>query len=113
MITWGCDEGGRLGRGKKRAGVSAASFALPAAVAMPVPDQNIISVSAGGAHTVAVSGSGAMWTWGQVEKSLIYWTPAQVLGEKLGSGHFLRAHAGEWFTLAVAIPPQAEDEEDF
>ena len=113
VITWGSAEGGRLGRGKRARGVSEAVHALPAAVAMPIPDQNITTVSTGGSHTVAVSGSGALWVWGQVGKDVAYWTPAQALGEKLGSGHFLRAHAGEWFTLAVVVPPRPEDEEDF
>ena len=71
------------------------------------PDQNITTVSTGGSHTVAVRQRRAMGV-GPVGKDVT----AQALGEKLGSGH-LRAHAGEWFTLAVVIPPRPEDEEDF
>jgi hypothetical protein len=38
--------------------------------------------------------------------------PTRVRGEVLGGGHFLRACAGEWATLVVAIPPPAEDDEE-
>lgn len=112
VVTWGHSEGGRLGR-KRARGASDASYARPATVAIPVAGQNIVSVSAGGAHTIAVSTSGALWIWGQLGKDVCYSTPAQALGEKLGAGHFLRAHAGEWSTLAVCIAPPPPDESDF
>ena len=42
----------------------------------------------------------------------VYSTPAQARGEKLGNGHFLRAHAGDGMIFAVAIPPRLDDEGD-
>ena len=117
VVTWGNAEGGRLGRKRTKdkrthKDQTDAVHALPGKVAMPAADQNIIAVSAGGAHTVAVSTSGALWLWGTLGKE-VYNAPAQALGEKLGCGHFLRAHAGENAILAVAIPPAVEDEGDF
>lgn len=64
VVTWGHFEGGRLGR-KRTRGASDASYARPATVAIPVAGQNVVTVSAGGAHTVAVSTSGALWLWGR------------------------------------------------
>ena len=111
VVTWGSAEGGRLGRDKKKRGDAAHS--RPAAVAIPEAGQNIVSVSAGGAHTVAVSASGWLWVWGTISREVSYSSPHRVQGEVLGSGHFLRAHAGAWSTLVVAIPPPAEEEEGF
>jgi hypothetical protein len=113
VLTWGSAEDGRLGRKRGRAayGGSERSHALPEAVAMPSAGHNLVSVSAGGDHTVCVSASGALWLWGRVGRE-VYSTPQRALGERLGSAHFLRAHASEWLTLAVAVPPRDEDEGD-
>lgn len=112
VLTWGSAEGGRLGR-PKRSGVSAAMHSRPQAIAIPAAGQHIIAVSAGGALSVAISATGALWLWGQLGRDVMHSQPVRARGEVLGSAYFLRVHASEWCTLAVAVPPAEEDEGDF
>ena len=111
VVTWGNAEGGRLGRGRTR-GASVASHAQPSVVTL-LADQQIQTVSTGGAHTVAVTESGRLWMWGQISNEATYRKPARALGEMLGGAYFVRAAAlGDCFTVAVAIPPDAENEDE-
>ena len=127
VITWGNADGGRLGR-KPKVGARGSSpsertralsaraasdaHARPSAVKFAIPDQNIVSVSAGGAHTLAVSAGGQLWLWGQISANLSYAVPRLVLGPKLGHAFFLRAHAGDWMTLAIAVPPSQDFDDE-
>ena len=111
VVTWGLGEGGRLGR-KKKVGVEVTAHAQPAVVRFEVPDQNMVSVSAGGAHTVGVSAGGQLWLWGQVSANTVYTIPRLVLGPKLGHAYFLSAYAGEWLTMAVAVPPPQDFDDE-
>ena len=115
LVTWGNPDGGRLGRRKTR-GMGRHALSRPALVGLPHADQRLCSVSCGHAHTVAVSEGGALWMWGQLGKDAAYSQPVRALGEKLGGAHFVRACAAssltsECYTLAVAVPPAAEEEE--
>ena len=75
VLTWGAADGGRLGRRRKPGNadglggppVSAQAHALPAAVPS-LSDQGVVSLSAGGAHTVAATAKGELWLWGQVSE---------------------------------------------
>ena len=117
VLTWGAADGGRLGRRRKPGNadglggppVSAQAHALPAAVPS-LSDQGVVSLSAGGAHTVAATAKGELWLWGQVSLDKTYAVPVRAMGEHMGGAHFLRAWSTEWSTFAVAIPPQTEEE---
>ena len=122
VVTWGHTEGGRLGRKQKPSSnngrssspraASADSHARPAAVKFAIPGVEIVSISAGGAHTLAVSAGGQLWLWGQISQNVSYPVPRLVLGPKLGHAFFLKAHAGEWLTLAVAVPPPQDFDDE-
>jgi serine/threonine protein kinase/alpha-tubulin suppressor-like RCC1 family protein len=126
VLTWGEAEGGRLGR-KRRVSARGASpgsrapseqqadsdnHARPSVVKFAIPDQNIVSLSAGGAHTLAVTSGGQLWLWGQISTHLSYTVPRLVLGPKLGHAFFLRVLAGDWVTLATAVPPPQDFDDE-
>ena len=96
----------------RAAAVRAATHARPSVVKFAIPDQNIVSVSAGGAHTLAVTSGGQLWLWGQISSHVHYTVPRLVLGPKLGHAFFLRVLAGDWVTLATAVPPPQDFDDD-
>jgi alpha-tubulin suppressor-like RCC1 family protein len=113
VYTFGNGEGGQLGHGDDENQL--APRRVPAVAFRPKgsaegPGERIVMVAAGGAHTVALSEAGHVFTWGSGRVGQLghddeedQWTPWQVEAGRFGREKVVFVAAGIDLTVAVTV----------